>query len=152
MKRILIEREKCYGCWTCMFACMNMHRKDQGAIDDLPVFSRIESRGYVLYAGGYSTPVYCRHCDEPECVAACMSGALRKSRASGHVFYDKDRCGQCFMCVMYCPYGLPKPDNLTRSEVIKCSFCAGAADSPSCVASCPTGAITVKEVEGPCGT
>jgi carbon-monoxide dehydrogenase iron sulfur subunit len=78
LKRIYIEREKCLGCLTCVYICMNVHRKDRGDLDTLPFFTDIESRGYISYSDGYSTPIYCRHCDDPECVATCMSGALQK--------------------------------------------------------------------------
>lgn len=81
-----------------------------------------------------------------ECVKSCMSGALRKDPESGHVFYDEDRCGSCFMCVMNCPFGVLKPDSVTNSKVIKCDFCVNAGGEPSCVAACPTKAIYVEEV------
>jgi carbon-monoxide dehydrogenase iron sulfur subunit len=147
LKRIFIEREKCEACFTCMVVCLNVHRKEPGNIDDLPLFSDIESRNYTTYAGGYSTSVICRHCDDPECVATCMSGALQKNPKSKLVSYNKERCGKCFMCVMCCPYGLPRPDNATRSEVIRCNFCKGIAGGPSCVAFCPTNTITIMEVD-----
>ena len=37
---------------------------------------------------GY-TPIFCRHCDQPECVMSCMSGALSKDPETGHVQYDE---------------------------------------------------------------
>ena len=146
MKRIYIEREKCQGCLTCMFVCMNVHRKDQGVVEDLPFDSGIESRNYSTFAGKYSTPVICRHCSDPECVATCMSGALHKDPKSGHVNYDPDRCGQCFMCVMCCPYGLPRPDRGAGTQVIRCHFCSGIAQGPSCAQACPSGALSVQGV------
>lgn len=146
MKRIFIEREKCYGCMTCVFVCMHVHRRKPGTLDDLTTLVDIESRNHLTFSSGCPTPIICRHCDEPECVAACMSGALHKSPKTGHVSYDKDRCGQCFMCVMYCPFGLPRPDMDDQTEVIRCNFCARSPEGPSCAAACPTGTITVREV------
>ena len=90
--------------------------------------------------------MFCRHCDEPECVKSCMSGALTKDSESGHVFYDETRCGSCFMCVMNCPFGVLKPDRVSKSKVIKCDFCVNAGGEPSCVAACPKKAIHVEEV------
>ena len=149
MKRIFIEREKCMACWTCRVVCINVHRREPGNFDDIPlfVFAGTESRNYVANTGKGFTPILCRHCDEPECLAACMSGALHKNPTSGHMAYDKERCGQCFMCVMSCPYGVPKPDSASRSEVIRCNFCKGYADGPSCAAACPTETLTVREVD-----
>ena len=146
MRRIFIEREKCMACLTCRDICINVRRAIPGNFEDFPVDTDIESRNHMSFSGGASTPVFCRHCDEPECVATCMSGALHKCPESGHIRYDKERCGKCFMCVMSCPFGMPKPDRATRTEVIRCTFCFGIADNPSCATACPTGTISVREV------
>ena len=81
------------------------------------------------------------------CVTSCMSGAMRKNPETGLVEYDETKCGACYMCVMNCPYGVPKPDAATRTFVIKCDFCAGKEEGPSCVRACPKEAIYLKEVE-----
>jgi carbon-monoxide dehydrogenase iron sulfur subunit len=75
-----------------------------------------------------------------------MSGALTKDPDSGHVFYDEEKCGTCFMCVMSCPYSVLKPDRVTQSKVIKCDFCRNDEAGPSCVRMCPNKAIHVEEV------
>jgi carbon-monoxide dehydrogenase iron sulfur subunit len=74
-----------------------------------------------------------------------MSGALKKE-ADGLVQYDEERCGECFMCVMSCPYGNVKPDKVTRTKILKCDFCKDLAEAPSCVDACPKKAIFVEEV------
>ena len=75
-----------------------------------------------------------------------MSGALTKAPLDGHVYYDREQCGSCFMCVMNCPYGVLKPDDETHSVVIKCDFCRDLGGEPSCVKACPKQAIHVEEV------
>jgi len=97
---------------------------------------------------GTYKPIFCRHCQQPECVMSCMSGALQKDSVSGLVLYQEEKCGSCFMCVMNCPYGVLKPDTKTKSRVIKCDFCQDAGGEPSCVKSCPKEAIYVEEVQG----
>lgn len=89
--------------------------------------------------------MFCRHCSSPKCLESCMSGALYRDGESGHVRYDGKRCGSCFMCVMNCPYGIPKPD-VGRTKIIKCDFCNDRAEGPACVAACPKRAIYVEEV------
>lgn len=148
MKRIFIDAEKCDGCKNCTLACMDAHQDGQGGIYSLDLQDPAnESRNFIRLDGngGYS-PIFCRHCDAPDCVGACMSGAMTKNSATGHVEYDSSRCAACFMCVMSCRYGLPKPDSATRARVIKCDFCAHREDGPSCVRSCPKKAIYVREV------
>jgi carbon-monoxide dehydrogenase iron sulfur subunit len=148
MKRIMIERDKCDGCKNCTFACMQAHRETPGTLYDLDLTDpKNEARNVIRSnARGEYFPIFCRHCAEPDCVMACMSGALGKDPVTGHVQYDKDRCGQCFMCVMSCPYGNIKPDALTRTRIIKCDFCINDDENPNCVRSCPTKALYVEEV------
>ncbi len=159
MKRIFIDASKCDGCKNCSLACMQAHRSDLTEAEkskkinwsdlyDLDLTDiRNESRNHIvkLKDGSYR-PIFCRHCDEPECVMACMSGALRKNPETGHVTYDESRCGSCFMCVMNCPYGVLKADTAERKIVIKCDFCGDKPDGPSCVQACPKKAIYVEEV------
>lgn len=150
MKRILIDAEKCDGCKNCSVACMDAHRKD-GKTDlytvDLTDPAN-ETRNFIYKSdSGKYLPIFCRHCAEPMCAGSCMSGALQKDEESGHVLYDESKCGNCFMCVMNCPYGLPKPDRLTGTKVVKCDFCADKGGDPSCVKACPKKAIWVEEVE-----
>ena len=148
MRRIIVEYEKCDGCKNCSVACMQAHRKTPGTVYDLDLTDpENESRNFIYQErDGSYRPIFCRHCDEPECVMSCMSGALKKDADSGLVTYDENRCGSCFMCVMNCPYGVLKADSATRTKVIKCDFCQDLPDGPSCVAACPKQAIYIEEV------
>jgi carbon-monoxide dehydrogenase iron sulfur subunit len=157
MKRILIDQQKCEGCKSCTLACMQAHRKTPGTLYDLDLLDpQNEARhrialgcapGKIPGKGGYF-PVFCRHCSMPDCVGACMSGALKKEPDTGHIQYDEKRCGSCFMCVMSCPYGNVKPDKVTRSKALKCDFCVNDGGEPNCVKACPKKAIHVEEVYG----
>ncbi|MCL2496832.1 MAG: nitrate reductase [Clostridiales bacterium] len=148
MKRIMIEIDKCDGCKNCAIACMQAHREVEGSIYTLNLSDpRNESRNFVLLnAQGQYVPLFCRHCDEPECEMSCTSGALTKDKETGHIYYDEEQCGACFICVMNCPFGLPKPDRFSHSKVIKCDFCRDNETGPNCVRLCPKKAISVKEV------
>jgi len=149
MRRIMIEADKCDGCKNCTIACMEAHRENRGGglyTVDLGD-PATESRNIIVLDGeGRYTPIFCRHCDEPECVLACMSGAMTRDENTGHVMYDEERCAACFMCVMNCPYGVLKPDRATRRHVVKCDFCVDDDEEPNCVGSCPKRAIFVEEV------
>lgn len=105
-----------------------------------------ESRNHIeVTDSGKYVPIFCRHCDEPECVATCMSGAMSKDSQTGLVSYDKEKCASCYMCIMACPYGVLKADEKTRHVVVKCDMCNGK-ENLGCISNCPTGAIYVKEV------
>jgi len=151
VKRIFIDIDKCNGCKNCSAACMQAHREDEGDIYSINLSDpKSESRNIILLDDkGKYTPIFCRHCERPECVMSCMSGALSKDPETGHVYYDEKVCGACFMCVMNCPYGVPRPDRATRSKVIKCDFCRHDEKGPNCVRMCPSKAIYVEEVTQP---
>ena len=72
MRRIIIEADKCDGCKSCSLACMQAHRKDAGDIYTLDLGDPAnESRNFIYKTADGYKPVFCRHCDEPECVLSC---------------------------------------------------------------------------------
>lgn len=148
MKRIMIDPSKCDGCKNCALACMDSHRMDggNGVVTLNFTLPETEARNEILNdgKGGY-LPMFCRHCSVPGCANSCMSGALKKDMETGHVMYDEKRCGACFMCVMNCPYGIPKP-SADGTKILKCDFCNERLEGPACVAACPKQAIWVEEV------
>jgi len=147
MKRIMIEADKCDGCKNCSVACMQSHTEGSTYYDLDLADPLLESRNTILLdSQDKYIPLFCRHCDSPECVKSCMSGAMAKDPETGHVRYDVDKCGQCFMCVMNCPYGVLKPDRVSRSYIVKCDFCLEHDEEPNCVKMCPTKAIYVEAV------
>ena len=149
MKRIIIEQDKCDGCKNCTIACMQSHRGEPGTVYDLNLLDpKNEARHTITNSRVGYVQLFCRHCAVPDCVGACMSGALKKDSETGHVQYDEERCGACFMCVMSCPYGNIKPDRISRSKIIKCDFCRDQNEEPNCVKSCQMKALHVEEVWG----
>lgn len=136
MKRIKIDRSKCISCLMCVTTCSISHDGDDPR-------NRV-----VISSEGVNSPIFCRHCDLPECTFTCMTGAMSKNRETGHVEYNKDHCASCYMCIMACPYGVLKADRLAQVEIMKCDMCATHPEkTPQCVAKCPMGAITLEEVE-----
>ncbi|MCR4943478.1 MAG: 4Fe-4S binding protein [Clostridium sp.] len=138
MKRIKINRDKCIGCLTCVTACSVSHE------------SCDQRNRVTIDSNSKETPIFCRHCDRPECVYTCMTGAMTKDEETGFVLYDKERCASCYMCVMACPYGVLKSDRIEYLEIMKCDMCteyyAKDGSQPQCVAKCPMHAITLEEV------
>jgi len=144
MIRIIIDRSLCQGCLNCTLACMAEHNEKGKSIFDLDLENaKNESRSYItLDSEGRVTPIFCRHCEDPECVAACMSGAMTKDPSTGIVKYDEKKCAACFMCVMSCPFGVLKVDDVTKRVILKCDLCDGR-EVPRCVENCPSGAISI---------
>lgn len=148
MKRIYIDKDKCEGCLGCTIACMAEHNPAGTSVYDLHLSDKSNAmlNNVLPDAKAKPVPVFCRHCDDPACVRACMSGAMTKDPVSERVEYDADKCASCYMCLMSCPFGVLKVDLATRTVVQKCDYC-GDRDCPRCVEECPTGAIEFKEVD-----
>ncbi len=145
MNRIMINKDLCQGCMNCVLACM-AEQNDGKSIYDLDLENiKNESNNHIaLDKSKKPTPIFCRHCEEPECVITCMSGAMSKDKETGIVSYDRDKCASCFMCIMSCPYGVLKADEKKKEVILKCDMCKNR-HSPRCVENCPTGAIYIEE-------
>ena len=91
MKRIFIDPAKCDGCKNCTVACMASHADmtpRRGSLDELraAVYAldltdpNTQSRNRILTdgQGGYS-PLFCRHCDVPDCAGDRKSTRLNSS-------------------------------------------------------------------------
>ena len=67
---------------------------------------------------------------------------------TGGKYNDADKCINCWMCVMACPYGVIAPA-IEKRAADKCDRCF-QMEEPHCMAACPTGAIellTASEIE-----
>ena len=82
MRRIMIDRYKCEACLGCVLGCMVEHNKKGKSIYDLDLEDMAnESRNHVeVDYENRPAPIICRHCEDPECVTTCMSGAMTKMR------------------------------------------------------------------------
>lgn len=148
MKRIFIDKDKCQGCLTCSLSCMAEHNPAGKSVYDVVLTDKSNTihNNILANAEAKPVPVFCRHCDDPACVRACMSGAMLKDPETGRVNYDSEQCAHCYMCVMSCPFGVLKPDLATKHKIQKCDYC-GDREIPRCVEECPSGALEYKEVE-----
>ncbi|MFO7666206.1 MAG: 4Fe-4S dicluster domain-containing protein [Desulfobacterales bacterium] len=130
-KVLAVDPQKCNGCRLCEIACSLFH---DGEID--PSRSRINVVEWNLK--GIFLPVFCQHCADAPCKAACPKDAILWKDDWGRVVIDYDRCVSCQMCVAACPFGAIGFDK-SREVVFKCDLCGG---QPQCVNFCEPGAIT----------
>ena len=111
MKRIFVKEEVCIGCHLCEVHCLVEHSKSKNIIKAFKEENpKSLSRIVVEEKGNLSFGLQCRHCEEPYCVEACMSGALHQDEKTGAVLHDKEQCVGCWMCIMVCPYGVIQRD------------------------------------------
>lgn len=141
MKRVYVNEEWCLGChlceYNCAFANSGMENMAK-ALKGKQIFPKIHVNG----DDKINFAVSCRHCEDPLCVKACISGALHIE--DGCVCIDKTKCVGCYSCIMVCPYGsLSVGENGTAS---KCELCLkNACGEPACVNGCPNRAIVYEE-------
>jgi len=152
MKRIYCKIEKCLSCRSCEIACAVAHSQSKSltaAVGELPLPKhRIHVESIDAEGSPHrirSIAVQCRHCEDPLCVQACISGGISKDPETGQVVNDPGKCVQCWSCIMVCPFGV-----IVRYEdchqAVKCDHCADR-EIPACVEACPTHALIYSEQE-----
>ncbi|MBN2002087.1 MAG: 4Fe-4S dicluster domain-containing protein [Anaerolineae bacterium] len=147
MKHIHVNEEFCIGCRLCEIHCLVQHSQSKKIIkafkEEAP---RAMARLVVEEEGPLSFAMQCRHCEDPICVHACMTGAMHRDEETGAVLCDEDRCVGCWMCIMVCPFGAIQPNLVGNKAASKCDFCY-TEKTPACVAHCPNGALTLVDDE-----
>jgi len=143
MKKLYFDINKCTACRTCEIVCCVGHSLSKDLFKDIQNKTISFPRIKIASVKAKNYPVACRQCDEPKCVVACMSAALKKDEKTGEVLHDKDKCVGCWMCVMVCPYGAVH-SGVKEKIAIKCDLCADVGE-PRCVKACPVKAIIWQE-------
>ena len=139
-KQIFADLGECRACLSCENACSGEHYPTKNTLSAL--LAGEPSRIFVQAHDGSPIPVTCRHCEEPVCVDACLTGAMQIDQSSGKVTVDSDTCIGCGMCVMACPFGVPQFGKDGKMQ--KCDFCFDRLEKgcmPACMNVCPTRAL-----------
>ncbi|MBI2865773.1 MAG: 4Fe-4S dicluster domain-containing protein [Chloroflexi bacterium] len=144
MKRIIPREEFCVACRLCEVFCRVAHSQTKDLIKAHKVESPPPLARLVVEDGGaISFALSCRHCEEPYCAYACLTGAMQKDPETGAVTVDPTKCTGCWTCILACPYGSIVRDEASH-QVAKCDLCPGLPE-PACVANCPNGALLYRE-------
>ncbi|HWI40532.1 MAG TPA: 4Fe-4S dicluster domain-containing protein, partial [Verrucomicrobiae bacterium] len=94
MKRIYMIEDYCIGCHLCEVACITEHSLTK---DPVKAFLHEKDRPINRCTveetenGVVTFSTTCRHCDEPECLRACISGAIQKDERNA-VCLDTTQC------------------------------------------------------------
>lgn len=146
---MLINTKKCIGCYSCRTACQR-----QNNLLPSQDFIRFEEREVGTYPNVTveHVPLQCMHCEDPQCVAVCPTGAA-KIGADGIVEVDQGRCIGCLYCMAACPFQV-RVRNEETGSVDKCRFCTVEAQRTgtkmcTCVEACPTGARIFGDLDDP---
>lgn len=156
-KAILVDTSKCIGCRGCQVACKQWHglqaesTRFEGTYENPPDLSArtwrkvrfIETVGEDGRLRWRFISDACKHCTDASCLAVCPTGALFR-RPWGAVDLDQELCNGCRYCVAACPFGVVTFNEET-GRVDKCLMCPDRVEAglaPSCVTTCPTGALS----------
>jgi anaerobic carbon-monoxide dehydrogenase iron sulfur subunit len=152
VKRVYCIIEKCLACRSCEIACAVAHSGSKNLADSVRENPLPRQRIHVESIGKGTSPygirsiaLQCRHCEDPLCVQACISGGISRHADTGEIVNDPGRCVACWSCIMVCPFGvIARYEDCHRA--VKCDHCA-ERDGPACVEACPTHALVFCERE-----
>ncbi|BAX52073.1 formate dehydrogenase subunit beta [Photobacterium damselae subsp. piscicida] len=152
----LIDVTCCTGCKGCMDACgewNNLRGKVgtfEGSYQNPPNttaevwttihFKEIEEDNKFKWLFSKHS---CMHCSDPGCLKACPELGAIVQYENGVVDFDSEKCVGCGYCIAGCPFDIPRM-NPVDNRVYKCTLCLDrlqAGQVPSCVKTCPTGAL-----------
>ncbi|QOS68840.1 4Fe-4S dicluster domain-containing protein [Eggerthella guodeyinii] len=138
---IITDLDRCVGCLACSVACKTANQVPIGSFwnKTLRIGPNPKNGGSGQYPDieMYFLTVQCQHCENPECVKVCPTGASHKAE-DGTVQIDKSKCIGCQFCAMSCPYGV-RYLNEEERVVEKCTLCEqkiAQGELPQCVAQC----------------
>ena len=156
---LVIDLDICVGCHACAVACKEWNEGGQFgplpdenayAKDPLGVwFNRVHTYEVEAESAAPMTvhfPRSCLHCETPDCVTVCPTGASYKRAEDGIVLVDEDKCIGCKLCSWACPYGA-REYSAKRGVMQKCTLCVDRIYNesfdevdrqPACVMACPT--------------
>lgn len=156
---MMIDINKCNGCYNCFLAC-----KDEYSGNDYPPLSlalpesakpwlvvREVERGTCPKVRVDYVPVPCQQCENPACIEKSPEGAVYM-RPDGIVIIDPEKARGRKEVVNSCPHRLITW-NEEKNVAQKCTFCVHLLDNgweaPRCVAACPSGALVFGDLDDP---
>lgn len=149
---ILYDSARCVGCQSCEFACAEANglpepkdSPEPGVVRETDETRRSVINCYNTSKGQVYSKRQCMHCNEPACVAACLTQAMYKTR-EGPVIWRGDKCMGCRYCMVSCPFNIPKFEyHSPNPKIEKCTMCFESrlqnGKMPACVENCPNEAL-----------
>lgn len=124
---LVMDMAKCIRCGNCSLACHKVHGNSRlvrrGIHIERPIKAQSNSLQSVL------APSVCMHCQDPECLTGCPTGAIARF-PDGEIDINAKTCIGCGDCATQCPYDAismiakPDPKISTGRSVISTAFSA----------------------------
>ena len=163
-KTFFVDLSRCTACRGCQIACKQWKQlpaeqtKNTGSHQNPPDLSFVTLKVVRMKEVGDASdfkwlflPDQCRHCVDPPCKDAGdgkIKDAITQDKATGAVIFTEKTKDLPFDVIKgACPYDIPRQDPKTK-RMSKCDMCndrVTAGYLPSCVKTCPTGAMNFGE-------
>lgn len=166
---IIVNADKCVGCWACFVAC-----KKENLVKPGVQWNHLESIEHPKERVIEYFRVSCMQCDEPKCMPVCPAKAISFG-PHREVLVDTKKCIGCHMCEKACPYHAPKFSDPARQSYFgsklplfeaqpqpwttriaghaeHCTLCTHRTEKglkPACVEDCPMGALVFVDYDAP---
>ena len=166
---LVIDLDICVGCHACVTSCKEWNTSGYCApLSDHDPYGADPSGAWLNRVHSYEVgegasartvhfPRSCLHCEQPDCVTVCPTGASYKRAEDGIVLVNPDTCIGCKLCSWACPYGAREYDH-DDGVMKKCTLCIDRIYNhtlpeedriPACVRACPTGARAFGDLGDP---
>ncbi|HEX8068696.1 MAG TPA: cyclic nucleotide-binding domain-containing protein [Pyrinomonadaceae bacterium] len=98
---LVMDMDLCVRCGNCSLACHQVHGRSRllrrGIEIERPRRPQSQSLQHLL------APSVCLHCQDPECLTGCPTGAIGR-HPGGEIDIDPKTCIGCGDCATQCPY------------------------------------------------
>ncbi len=143
MSKYIVTQDvvNCIGCRACEVHCKDKNTCGPGIfycrmIEESSIAGKVPIINFTYHS--------CFHCEQPQCVDVCPTGAMQRRDQDGIVFVEVEECIGCEACIAACPWSVPQMNSET-GKVGKCDLCMDRIDEglePACVTKCTTGCLT----------
>jgi anaerobic carbon-monoxide dehydrogenase iron sulfur subunit len=133
LKTLVAIPERCTGCHRCEMWCSMVHTGE---------INITRSRIHVLRREpSIDSPLICLQCGI--CLTSCPLDLIKRSKKTGAVKIQSNKCVLCGRCILACPYGMISVDPF-QMHAVKCDLCGG---DPECVKHCGEEAIVFSNAD-----
>jgi Fe-S-cluster-containing dehydrogenase component/CRP-like cAMP-binding protein len=98
---LVMDMDLCIRCGNCSMACHKVHGQSRLLRHGIHIARPLKPNGQSIQH--VLMPSVCLHCQDPECLTGCPTGAIARF-AEGHIDIDPKTCIGCADCATQCPY------------------------------------------------
>jgi Fe-S-cluster-containing dehydrogenase component/CRP-like cAMP-binding protein len=102
---VVMDMGLCVRCGRCSMACHEIHGQSRLVRRGISLPPPVATRAPLLarVSPGLLAPMACMHCQDPECLTGCPTGAIARL-ADGQIDINTKTCIGCGDCAVNCPY------------------------------------------------